>query len=108
MWSGATTVLVAGFVYLAGILPTLLFAAAFGLVFGLFVGSEYLVAALRGRSEPPFDWFEGTPWSRRTTPRKRVAIRVLTIFAGVFIALAALAAVLLLVALLTQGLAGGW
>lgn len=66
------------------VLVILLITVAGGLAaFALFMGTDELTARLRGRSEPSFDWFEGSPWASRSTSAK-VAVRwVGTVFAGV-------------------------
>lgn len=104
IWIAVTLAWTAVAVLLMGVVAVLLFAVGILAVFSLFVGSDHLLASIRGRTEPAFDWFDGTPWSGRATSTKRVATRAAAILAAVFIVLAVLFAVLLVIGLLLGAL----
>jgi hypothetical protein len=100
LWLGVTLLFTALAVLLLGPTAVLVFALGILLVFSLFVGTDHLLASFRGRTEPAFDWFDGTPWSGRATAGKRVATRAATVLAAVFIVLAVLGLILLVIGLL--------
>ena len=100
LWTGVILALTALAVLLLGVTAVAVFVIGVLLVFSFFAGTDHLLASFGRRTEPAFDWFDGTPWSGRDTPAKRVATRAATVLAAIFIVLAALFAVLLLIGLL--------